>query len=373
MRVAGRARACSAAGGSGAAAAATCSPGPPGTGVAATSTAAGAAAAAAPGASPGTPAGSGPAAAPSGARPSASSSSMRSRRPCRSAQRGAHAWLTPRWTPHRPRCSPGPLLDLPEAARAHLQLSLARLAVPAHFARGDAAHNLGERQAAALAALAHAAEQRAQQLALVRQPLLVALGLEPPAEAALRAQPSGLGARDETSGRRQRRSAQGSAGPTCRCGFRGRSLRSAFSGPSLSPAPSSSPSSSRSCASAARGVPSSDAGALSLRCAWACAPDAARCRAHLTPRSWPLNPRGCAAPASLSLPLEWPPAAASAGSPCGPLAAAPSPTPLDRPPSSADRGTCAASAVSSHPRPERRRTGEGALGQRPAQAQAPAS
>ncbi len=68
--------------------------------------------------------------------------------------------------------------------------------MPAHFARGDAAHDLGKRQAAALAALAHAAEQRAQQLALVRQPLLVALGLQAPAEAALRAQPSGLGARD---------------------------------------------------------------------------------------------------------------------------------------------------------------------------------
>ncbi len=54
-----------------------------------------------------------------------------------------------------------------------------------HIARCDAAHNLGKRQAAALAALPHAAQQRPQELALIRQPLLIPLCLQAPTEATL--------------------------------------------------------------------------------------------------------------------------------------------------------------------------------------------
>lgn len=57
----------------------------------------------------------------------------------------------------------------------HLELALALLAVPPHVARRDTAHNLCQGEAALLAALALPAQQRAEQAALICQPLLVIL------------------------------------------------------------------------------------------------------------------------------------------------------------------------------------------------------
>lgn len=68
---------------------------------------------------------------------------------------------------------------------AHPQHVFAGFAEAADIAGGDAADNLGERQARLLAALARAADHRAQQPALVRQQLLVILRFQPPRESPL--------------------------------------------------------------------------------------------------------------------------------------------------------------------------------------------
>jgi len=75
----------------------------------------------------------------------------------------------------------------PRGARftPHLDALLALLAVLADLPRGDPPHDLGERQPAAVAALADAAYEGPQQAALLDQPLLVLLGGQAPAEAAL--------------------------------------------------------------------------------------------------------------------------------------------------------------------------------------------
>jgi hypothetical protein len=75
----------------------------------------------------------------------------------------------------------------------HPKLALSLLAVLPHVARRYAAHYLGERQPAAVTALAGAAEQRPEHAALVDEPLLVLLGREAPAEAALQVRTPGGG------------------------------------------------------------------------------------------------------------------------------------------------------------------------------------
>ena len=69
--------------------------------------------------------------------------------------------------------------------QAHPNAALALLTEAAHFAGGDAAHDLGQREAALVAALAHATQQRPEQLALLRQAPLVLLGGQAAAEATL--------------------------------------------------------------------------------------------------------------------------------------------------------------------------------------------
>jgi hypothetical protein len=66
----------------------------------------------------------------------------------------------------------------------HLEPVVAVLAVLAHIARSDAPHDLGQRLPAVVATLADAAQEGAQQAALVCQTLLVVLGGEAAAEAA---------------------------------------------------------------------------------------------------------------------------------------------------------------------------------------------
>lgn len=63
---------------------------------------------------------------------------------------------------------------------AHPQHALSSFAEVAHIASRNATHDLGERQARLLAALARAPEHGAQQPALIRQQLLVVLRLQPP-------------------------------------------------------------------------------------------------------------------------------------------------------------------------------------------------
>jgi hypothetical protein len=72
-----------------------------------------------------------------------------------------------------------------QAVGAHLAAPLALFTVLADLARCDATHNLGQRQAAAIAPLAHAAQQGAQHAALICQTFLIVLGGQPATEAAL--------------------------------------------------------------------------------------------------------------------------------------------------------------------------------------------
>jgi len=87
-------------------------------------------------------------------------------------------------TLHRPSPPPPPgQRQAPRPAATCLDLPLPLLAVGAHLAGRNAAHDLGQRLPAGVAALAHATQQRAEQLAFVRQAALVVLGGQAAAEA----------------------------------------------------------------------------------------------------------------------------------------------------------------------------------------------
>lgn len=77
---------------------------------------------------------------------------------------------------------------------------LSALAVRADLAAGNAAHNLGEGQAALFATLANAAQQWPEQATLLHEPLFIHLGLQAPTKTPLQVRLAWLGPATSTRG-----------------------------------------------------------------------------------------------------------------------------------------------------------------------------